>query len=171
MKRQIRCFTIAACIVATVFFLLSIQPSALGQSTNETEALILDAAESLFVSMKKTNLPVIWGLLTEKSQKTIANDVYKYVKAPEAGGHSYENINKDFQEGGPLAQSYWKAFLGNFNPDMVLEQSRWEMGQIKKDKAEVLITFYKSARPAVLKMSLEQGKWRVGLVETFWGRK
>jgi hypothetical protein len=63
------------------------------------------------------------------------------------------------------------VFIRSFLAILVLEQSRWEMGQIKKDKAEVITTFYKSEHPALLKIFLEKRKGGVGLVETFWGRK
>ena len=54
-----------------------------------------------------------------------------------------------------------------FNPDFVLEESKWEMGKIEKDKAEIIIRYRKSEGPATLKMFKEEGKWVVGLEETF----
>jgi hypothetical protein len=51
-----------------------------------------------------------------------------------------------------------------------LEKSRWEMGAVKEDRAEVLITHHRAERPAVLQMFREEGAWKAGLVETFWGR-
>jgi hypothetical protein len=45
------------------------------------------------------------------------------------------------------------------------------MGFLRKDKAEIIITYNKSRRPATLKMHKEKNTWKVGLVETFWPRK
>jgi hypothetical protein len=132
---------------------------------------ILNSAESLFVAMKVKDYPAIWAALTIKSRKTIAGEVYKFVKTAERDGYSIEAVNNDFARGGPTAKSYWTAFLENFSPDVVLEQSRWEMGPVQRGRAEIDILFRKSVRPAKLKMFLEDGQWRVGLVETFWGRK
>jgi hypothetical protein len=53
---------------------------------------------------------------------------------------------------------------------MVLEQSRWEMGFIKKNEAEIILMYKKSDRPTRLKMFKENDVWKVGLVETFWAR-
>ena len=55
-----------------------------------------------------------------------------------------------------------------FDPDDALERSRWEMGTVEEDRAEVLITHRGADRPAVLRMFREGGRWKVGLVETFW---
>jgi len=54
---------------------------------------------------------------------------------------------------------------------MILENSRWEIAFIKEDKAEIIITYKKSAEPARLKIFREDNTWKIGLVETFWTRK
>jgi hypothetical protein len=143
-----------------------------GQEYNQKQIdPILNSAESLFVAMKVKDYPAIWAALTIKSRKTIAGEVFKFVKTAERDGYSIEAVNNDFARGGPTAKSYWTAFLENFSPDVVLEQSRWEMGPVQRERAEIDILFRKSERPARLKMFLESGQWRVGLVETFWRRK
>ena len=81
-----------------------------------------------------------------------------------------EVVRSDFIAGGPIAREYWDAFLSRFDPDAALEHSRWEIGSVGKDRAEILLTHQGAERPAVLKMFLEAGGWRVGLVETFWSR-
>jgi len=86
----------------------------------------------------------------------------------EQGGPDAVRI--DFVEGGSIAREYWDAFLRNFDPDAVLEHSRWEIGSVGKDRAEILLTHRGAERPAVLKMFLEGGGWKAGLVETFWSR-
>ncbi len=127
---------------------------------------ILTSAESLFKSMKEKNYTQIWELLTTKSKNTIVEDVYKKDKEK----ISKKEIYKDFDTGGPIAQAYWDGFIANFNPDTVLEHSRWKMGPIKSDRAEIIIIYKKSENPADLKMFKEDGSWKVGLVETFWSR-
>ncbi|OGW31692.1 MAG: hypothetical protein A3J81_06740 [Nitrospirae bacterium RIFOXYB2_FULL_43_5] len=129
---------------------------------------VLAVADSMFKAMKENNLPAIWPSLTEKSKSTIIDDV---VKAQKNGGYPREQIKDDFEKRGPIYRVYWRFFLIYFNPDMVLNESKWEVGYIKKDKAEILITHAKSDTPARLIMVREEGSWKVGLVETFWTRK
>ncbi len=76
-----------------------------------------------------------------------------------------------FEAGGPIARGYWNGFLVQFNPDIALEQSRWERGKIAGDRAEITITYKTAEKPALLKLFRENGRWKAGLVETFWGRK
>ena len=79
-------------------------------------------------------------------------------------------VRSDFVAGGPIARDYWDAFLRRFDPDAALEHSRWEIGSVGKDRAEILLTHHGADHPATLKMFLEDGAWKVGLVETFWTR-
>jgi hypothetical protein len=127
---------------------------------------ILFSAESLFKAMKEKNYPKIWTFLTVKSKNTIVDDV---LKAEEKVGkkHTKEDIGKDFALGNQLSRSYWNSYLDNFNPDSVLEESKWEMPKIEKNRAEIEIRKKNSAGPAMLQMFKEEGKWVVGLRETF----
>jgi hypothetical protein len=130
----------------------------------------LSSAESFFKTLKSKNYPKIWLLLSQKSKDVIIDDIYK----AEAGAgtvHSRENINNDLNSGGTLSKAYWKSFLENFNPDTVLEYSKWDTGKFEKDKGEIVIKYKKAEKPAILMMSKENGSWKVGLVETFWTRK
>jgi len=105
--------------------------------------------------------------LSRKSKNTIVEEVHKSLK----GKIPKEKIYEDFEKVGPLAQAYWNGFLSTFNPDLVLEHCKWEFGKINRDKAEIILTYEKSKNPAILQMFKEEGRWRVGLVETFWTRK
>jgi hypothetical protein len=69
-----------------------------------------------------------------------------------------------------LAKAYWNSYLNTFDPDRVLEQSKWDIGAIKKDKAELNILYKKSEKPAVLLIYMEGNVWEVGLEETFGSR-
>jgi hypothetical protein len=84
---------------------------------------------------------------------------------------SKDQIKKNFETGGTIAQAYWDSYLDTFDTDMVLEQSRWEMGKIGKGRAQINIIYKKAERPAVIQMFKEEGSWRVGLVETFKSAK
>lgn len=127
---------------------------------------VLTAAEKTFTAMEEKDYPEIWQLLTGKTKSTIVCEVQALSPA-----YSKEQITLDLRVGGLMAGTYWNSFLENFDPDQVLEQSRWEMGFIKEDEALIRLIYPRSERPAELRLYLEGGKWKVGLVESFWGRK
>ena len=129
---------------------------------------ILAAAESLFQTMKARDYPGIWAVLTAKSRDTIVSETEEAIRA--AGGNPLPkgDMREDFAAGGAIARRYWEGFLRRFDPDAALEKSRWEMGVVERDRAEVLITHRGADRPAVLRMYREDGSWKAGLVETFW---
>ena len=129
---------------------------------------ILAAAESLFQTMKARDFPATWAVLTAKSRDTIVSETEEAIRT--AGGNPLPKgeIRDDFAAGGPVSRRYWEGFLRRFDPDAALERSRWEMGVVEKDRAEVLITHRGADRPAVLRMYREEGSWKAGLVETFW---
>jgi len=106
-------------------------------------------------------------MLSLKSRERIVSDISKAV----GPGYSKEQIAKELEAGGQMAISYWNSFLENFDPAIILEESKWEVGYIKPGRAELLITYRKSKRPVRLQMFEEKGDWKVGLVETFWTRK
>lgn len=137
---------------------------------SSTVSDILFASESLFKSMKERNYIRIWSLLSEESKKVIQENVHR--ASLKAGSEiSPEVISDHFRSGELTAREYWDAYLEHFDPDLVLEESTWKMGPIGQEDAEVIITFRKSDQPARLKMILEAGRWKVGLVETFWPKK
>jgi hypothetical protein len=131
---------------------------------------VLSSAEFLFKAMKEKNYPAIWSSLTASSKKDIVDTVYKAAAKSETE-YSREQISIDFGIGGLIAKTYWASYLTAFDPDTVLEQSRWNIGFIKKEKAEINIQYKKAEKPAILKMYKEEGTWKVGLEETFEGRK
>jgi hypothetical protein len=183
-------------LVVVVLFALSIfnAISACAASPEDDPAVpaILARAESLFQSMKSRDYPAIFAALSAKSRETIVAETSSALataskqappgktsgadtssapgataKIPDPG---IEAVRNDFVAGGPIARDYWDAFLRRFDPDAALEHSRWEIGSVGKDRAEILLTHHGAERPAVLKMFLEAGGWKAGLVETFWSR-
>jgi hypothetical protein len=118
--------------------------------------------------MKRRDYPAIFAALSAKSRETIVADtssVLAKTPPPDPGA-----VRGDFVAGGPIARDYWDAFLRRFDPDAALEHSRWEIGSVGKDRAEILLTHHGADHPAKLKMFREDGGWKAGLVETFWPR-
>lgn len=156
-------------IVVVSFFVLSSSSLLANQASEEEINSILMSAEAVFKAMKAKQYPDIWYNLTTKTKASILDAVYKETK--KAGAEiTREKIAADFEGGGPVAQAYWKEYLFVFNPEMVLEQSKWTVGTVKKNNAEINILYKKSEKPAVLKLFRENEKWRVGLDETFGAR-
>jgi hypothetical protein len=120
--------------------------------------------------MQKKDYARIWEHLTQNSKDTIVQDTKKAIKS-NAEEYSVGHIMNDFVCGQALSQAYWNAFLKNFDPNIVLEQSKWEIESVKSDKSEIKILYKKSSNPAILIMLKEQGEWKAGLVESFWTRK
>jgi len=132
----------------------------------QTDA-ILQAAESTFKAMKEQRFEDLWSLLSATSRRTIVDDIFK-ATVNRGSVASKDHISNDMAMGGATAQVYWRAFLQNFDPDTALEQSKWELGPLKRDRAEIILRYKQSDNPATIKLYRENGSWKVGLVETFW---
>jgi hypothetical protein len=143
---------------------------AMGEIQDNEVVPTLEATESLFKAMKERNYPKIWSLLTGKSQQIILDDVRKAI-AQKATETAIDSLRTDFASGGRHAREYWEAYLRVFDPDMVLEQSKWEMGKVGKNEREIIIRYRKSDQPAILKIYKENDSWKVGLEETFRPRR
>ncbi len=156
--------------VLLLALLLGVLLAAAAKAAQDETADLLDSAESLFKAMELKDYAAIWRGLTGKSHEVIAGQVYKAMKKAGETGSSVALIEQDFSVGGPVARSYWNAYLDNFNVDYILEQSAWEIGFIRKEKAEIWILYRKARNPAKLKMFKENNQWKVGLTETFRGR-
>lgn len=141
-----------------------------GRDMQEDLDKVLASAEGFFRSLKTKNYRQAWSFLSRRSREVICNDIYKGSLDPSTG-YTKEQIKSDLQAGGMIAGSYWKGVLELFDPNSVLDESKWEMGFVHSDAAELFITHRKSSRPARLKLFNETGVWRVGLVESFWTRK
>ena len=173
-----------------LFALLFVADPAYAVPPEENPAVpaILAQAESLFQSMKARDYPAIFAALSAKSRETIVAETSSALAAarqappgmpPSADAPSApardpapgpEAVRRDFAAGGPIARDYWDAFLRRFDPDAALEHSRWEIGSVGKNRAEILLTHRGADHPAKLKMFREDGGWKACLVETFWSR-
>lgn len=117
--------------------------------------------------MRARDYPAIWGLLSAKSQETIVGEVVKESGRTGEGAVDAGEIERDFGRGGAIARAYWEGYLREFDPETALSESRWEMGEVGEDSAEIRIIHKRSERPAVLRMVREGEIWKVGLIETF----
>lgn len=158
-------------ILILVYGVLSSGPAAVHAADNEALiAEIVETTERFFVSMKEKEYGTVWSLITRNSQEDIIDAVAEEME--KNGTYLSEDaIRSDFDNHGLLLNSYWNAFLNNFDPNLVLRQSKWEMGPINGDEAEVTITYRKSDLPARVLMFRENGAWKIGFTETFLTRK
>ncbi|MDA8125419.1 MAG: hypothetical protein M0009_09550 [Deltaproteobacteria bacterium] len=120
--------------------------------------------------MKAKRYPDIWPALTESTKKSIVASVDRELRKM---GTAYDRaaIEADFRQGGAMAKTYWDGYLSVFQPEGVLEESKWTIGVVKKDRAEIRILHRKSEKPALLQLYKEENRWKVGLEETFGARK
>jgi len=184
-------FRVACRVAAVGLLVLSLRLPARAASIDNDPAVpaILDRAESLFQSMKARDYPGIFAALSAKSRTTIVAETTSAISAaanqtpsgkpsgadpppalPKDPGPGLDAVRSDFVAGGLIARDYWDAFLRRFDPNAALEHSRWEIGSVATDRAEILLTHRGAEHPATLKMFREGGGWKVGLVETFWSR-
>jgi hypothetical protein len=152
--------------LSVLFFPLAAAADSMDQEWDS----ILHSAESLFKAMKGRQYPAIWASLSAVSKKGIVDSVYK-ASLKSGVAYSKEQIGTDFAIGGLVSRSYWNSYLNEFDPDMVLEESKWSTGFVRNGKAEIKIQYKKSEKPALLQMFKEDRAWKVGLEETFEGRK
>jgi len=159
-----------ATLILIAFFLLFPANFASAQNSGPGEQeKILSATESFFVQLKNKNYSAVWSGLSAKSRAKIVSDVRKENK--KAGVESNdEALVNDFAAGGTIAKAYWDGFLFVFNPDLALQDCKWEMGKIGSKEAEVVLQYKKSEKPAVLKLFKEDNAWKFGLDESFGAR-
>ena len=134
-----------------------------------TARILLSTVESTFAAMKNRDYPGIWTRLSSASRNAIVEDTRKAI-ARGGGEAPKDRIEQDFREGGPVARTYWDGFLRRFDPDATLFTSRWEMVEASDTEAYLLITHEGAEKPAVVRLYKEDGAWKVGLAETFWGQ-
>ena len=158
-------------LIALALVLCFLCPGAsIGETGNSEAIRVLETTESLFKAMKEKNYPKVWSLLTRKSHQIIINDVRKAV-AKGGAGPAAESLEADFASGGRFSREYWEAYLKVFDPEIVLEQCKWEMGRVGENESEIILQYRKSEQPAVLKIYREDSTWKVGLEETFRPRR
>jgi len=131
---------------------------------------VLASAEGFFIALKEKRFGDAWKSLTTKSRDTIVSEVCDEINKTKAR-IGRELVTEDFDNNGELSRVYWDAFMKNFDPDTVLEQSTWNIGQMKGDTAIIVLQHKGSEYNSELKLYKEDGRWRVGLIESFWVMK
>ena len=149
-------------IVIPALLVLLLQGVACAYTLQQANS-VLDSANNFFVYMKNRKYKKIWGLLSNTSKKVIINSILKRSKKL-----NQKTLTKNFKSGGPIAKAYWDAYLRYFNPDTVLNESQWGIVSIKEKTAVISIKYKKAPKPIYLKLFKENGKWKVGLAETFF---
>jgi hypothetical protein len=158
--------------VAALYILISFLffSSDLHSSVDKVQEEVLTSAEGFFIALKEKRFDDAWKSLTTKSRDTIVSEVYKEINKTKAK-IGRELVTEDFDNNGELSRCYWDAFIKNFDPDAVLEQSTWNIGQMKEDTAIIVLQYKESQYNSELKLFKEDGRWRVGLIESFWMMK
>jgi hypothetical protein len=156
--------------VSCILILSLLFSSNLHSSEYDVENEVLNAAEGFFIALKEKRFADVWESLTSKSRDTIVSEVFNEINKKEAR-IGKEVIKEDFYKNGELARLYWNAFLKNFDPDIVLGKSVWNIGKIKADTAKIILKYEESEYNSELKLYKEDGRWHVGLVESFWTMK
>lgn len=152
---------------ASLLFIAPLCTVSAEEDINNTIDIMLAQAEDFFTLLNKGEYDAAWSLLSERSRKTIIEDVYKTYQ--KMGGEIHRAaIEQDFEKGGIIFNNYWKAFVQSVDVLMVLDDSRWQAGVIGRDRADIIITYKNSKNPLKLQMVKENDLWKVGLVETFW---
>jgi hypothetical protein len=133
-------------------------------------APILEAAESVFQNMARGDYSALWEGLSVRTQRAIAGSVFKAL-AKEGNPSTEKTISEELAKGGKIAREYWGGYLSRFDPKTVLEESRWSMGEVVKDRAIIFLRYRKSENDAKLMLFFEQRRWKVGLHESFHTRE
>jgi hypothetical protein len=157
--------------VVAVLICLLVFPAVIAAAANPKDTDdILNAAESVFQNMAKRDFPALWQGLTAGTRRNILRSVQK---AEGKAGHDYteEQLRLAFEKGDAISREYWEGYLSQFDPKTILTDSRWSMGPVNRDRAEIILRHQKADHDALLKLFREDGVWKVGLDETFSTRQ
>lgn len=145
--------------------------ASLGQSLDDPQVVeVFLAARTFFEEIEKGSNAALWKSITAESRKKIVDTIYKEQKKT-GESSTRDQIRDNFESCGSICTAFWRAYSASFDREVTLQLSRWELGFLKKNKAEILITHPRADRPAKLKLFREDGKWKVGMMESFWGRR
>ena len=154
-------------IISIIFFVVF---STVTLHADKTEDEILGVTEGFFIALKEKRFADAWDLLTAKSKDTIIDEVYRGINKTNTK-IGKEVVKEEFDKKGELFKIFWDTFIKKFDADTVLEQSVWNVGKIKSDRAVLILRYKRSEYDSELQIYNEGGKWRFGLVESYWTRK
>ena len=130
------------------------------------ENAVLKPANNIFVALKNRHYKEVWSLLTTTSKIKIINSICDLmIKKFNQKCNKIKLIN-DFKNGGKNAAAYWNSYLKYFDPNIVLNESQWKIKSIKNKKAIISIKYKDAPNPFLLYLTKEDGKWKVGLLES-----
>ena len=134
---------------------------------HDAEDRVVETAESFFVDLKERSFDSVWESLSSRSRERIVDDVFRSAKR---GSRTLakSDVEDDFASGGLLFMSYWNSFRAGIDVDSVLDHDIWKVESIDNKEAVVNIIHPESKGLTRFKLFREQGRWKVGLVETFW---
>lgn len=153
--------------IAFLFCLIFFVPAIFAASLQNEADPILDSADAFFKALNRKDYQSVWAGISGHSKKSIVKETSQAIQKATGEEISAERMENDFSSGGPISSAYWKGFLSSFDPVTVLEKSVWEMGEVKAERADIIIKYRKASQPVVLRMFKEGGSWKVGFVETF----
>lgn len=161
------------CSVSLVLFSISIAVFQQGPDAadiSDSDIRVIETAELFFTSIRDRQYNSAWELLSEDSRERIIEDSYDASRSMGVD-ITREAIENNFNKSGIIFQAWWDSFVQSFDANMILEESHWRIGYVKKQKAEIVLTYRKSKDPAILKMYKEGPSWKVGFAETFLNRR
>lgn len=157
-------------VIVILCILLFMHLSSTIALADKAEDEILSVTEGFFIALKERRFADAWDLLTVKSKNTIIDEVYKDINKTKTK-MGREVVKEEFQKKGELFDIFWNNFIKKFDPDTVLEQSAWNIGRIESDRATLILRYKRSEYDSELQIYKEEGKWKFGLVESYWTRK
>lgn len=163
--RSVLVVTFIFSIFLNLYSCKSVQPASTAQDSNS----IIEVAETFFTSLQRKDFQKVWDCLTEKSKNRLIADILKYYK--DSNFDLRSTLESEFKTGSGASIQFWENYIFNFDPNMALKESKWEIGKITGGYGELLLTHKNSQRPAILRFYKEANQWKFGLVESFWTRK
>jgi hypothetical protein len=116
--------------------------------------------------MRSGDYQALWKGLSAQTRREIVRSVHGAERKSNPGLND-DAIRRDFERGTAISSLYWAGYLSTFDPQSVLEECRWSMGEVNRDKAVILLRYRQSQKDAHLKLYYEEGGWKVGLCESF----
>ncbi len=169
--RKTKQFVSLLFISCLAVMLVSCQAAQKMRVSPDEQNSILSAAEKPFIHMNEKRYRDVWEGISRKSKDAIVRDVLKACNVFHVTCDSATKFHEDFANAGPSAIVYWENYLAAFDPNSLIKESRWVMGKVGDEEADIVVRFRGSNGDAVLKVVKENGVWKMGLEESFGVRK
>jgi len=120
--------------------------------------------------MRDRDYRAIWESISVGSKEAIVGDVLRACSAQKQSCDR-DRLRAEFEKGGPDAVIYWVNYLALFDPDTILRDSTWKLGEAGTDRAQIVLRHRDADRDTILVIVREDGAWKTGLEESFGVRK